>query len=193
MTQPVLGRTKLVDIINWISPSSSRENYNNKYGLQAVILRFDVHATICDFMRLACPQLYPQVYQSLLCIGDRQLASFISWLPSSIQVAPTHKLPYLTTSHRVSGLMLDNYTSIASLFTRMLDQYDRLRKLNALLEKYQKEKMFENGLEDVDDSRATVEELLKECEACENACYISYVGASYSRKALVQLVGHCRF
>ncbi|KAF8507816.1 hypothetical protein JB92DRAFT_2734255 [Gautieria morchelliformis] len=49
------------------------------------------------------------------CIRDRQLASFLSWLPGSIQVAPTHKSPYLTTSHRVSGLMLANHTSIASV------------------------------------------------------------------------------
>jgi hypothetical protein len=71
--------------------------------------------------------------------------------------------------------MLANHTSIASvrmrhagsslermcfsllalgqLFKRMLDQYDRLRKRNAFLEQYKKEKMFENGLEEFDDSR----------------------------------------
>jgi len=35
----------------------------------------------------------------------------------------------------------------------MLDQYDRLRKRNAFLEQYKKEKMFENGFEEFDDSR----------------------------------------
>lgn len=39
------------------------------------------------------------------------------------------------------------------LFKRMLDQYDRLRKRNAFLEQYKKEKMFENGFEEFDDSR----------------------------------------
>ena len=38
----------------------------------------------------------------------------------------------------------------------MLDQYDRLRKRNAFLEQYKKEKMFENGLEEFDDSRYVV-------------------------------------
>jgi len=114
------------------------------------------------------------VHQSLLRIRERQLASFIPWGPASIQVALTRKSPYVTTSHRVSGLMLANHTSIASLFKRMLDQYDRLRKRNAFLEQYKKEKMFENGLEEFDDSRETVEELLKEYKACESADYISY-------------------
>lgn len=75
----------------------------------------------------------------------------------------------------------------------MLDQYDRLRRRNAFLEQYKKEKIFENGYEEFDDSRhahlslasvisltqsicrAVVEELLKEYTACESADYISYV------------------
>ncbi|PVG01838.1 tubulin-domain-containing protein [Serendipita vermifera] len=115
------------------------------------------------------------VHQSLLRIRERQLANFIPWGPASIQVALTRKSPYIPASHRVSGLMLANHTSIASLFKRMLDQYDRLRKRNAFLEQYKKEKIFEGGYEEFDDSRAVVEELLKEYKACESADYISYV------------------
>ncbi|KAH0830286.1 Tubulin/FtsZ [Lanmaoa asiatica] len=114
------------------------------------------------------------VHQSLLRIRERQLANFIPWGPASIQVALTRRSPYVTTNHRVSGLMLANHTSIASLFKRMLDQFDRLRKRNAFLEQYKKEKMFENSLEEFDDARATAEELLKEYKACESADYISY-------------------
>ncbi|KAG2752231.1 gamma tubulin [Suillus brevipes Sb2] len=114
------------------------------------------------------------VHQSLLRIRERQLANFIPWGPASIQVALTRRSPYVTTNHRVSGLMLANHTSIASLFKRMLDQFDRLRKRNAFLEQYKKEKMFENGLEEFDDARATAEELLKEYKACESADYITY-------------------
>ena len=113
------------------------------------------------------------MHQSLLRIRERQLANFIPWGPASIQVALTRKSPYIATNHRVSGLMLANHTSIASvcsylfqsfancilmllvsqLFKRMLDQFDRLRKRNAFLEQYKKEKMFENGLEEFDDAR----------------------------------------
>lgn len=81
---------------------------------------------------------------------------------------------------------------ILQLFKRMIDQFDRLRKRNAFLEQYKKEKMFENGLEEFDDARyvfvlqvshslfafflsATAEELLKEYKACESPDYISYV------------------
>ena len=35
----------------------------------------------------------------------------------------------------------------------MLEQYDRLRKRNAFLEQYKKEKMFEENFEEFDDSR----------------------------------------
>ncbi|KAF9515563.1 hypothetical protein BS47DRAFT_1371971 [Hydnum rufescens UP504] len=115
------------------------------------------------------------VHQSLLRIRERQLATFIPWGPASIQVALTRKSPYVSANHRVSGLMLANHTSIASLFKRSIDQYDRLRKRNAFLDQYKKEKMFENGLEEFDESRATVEELLNEYKACESPDYISYV------------------
>lgn len=68
--------------------------------------------------------------------------------------------------------MLANHTSIASvrntihpwgcrlenvcraqLFKRMIDQFDRLRKRNAFIDQYKKEKIFENGLEEFDDAR----------------------------------------
>ena len=56
-----------------------------------------------------------QVHKSLLRIRERRLAQFIPWGPASIQVALTKKSPYIQTSHRVSGLMLANHTSIASV------------------------------------------------------------------------------
>lgn len=36
----------------------------------------------------------------------------------------------------------------------MLDQYDKLKKRNAFLDQYKKEKVFENGLEEFDDARS---------------------------------------
>ncbi|KAG8956632.1 gamma-tubulin [Tulasnella sp. 424] len=114
------------------------------------------------------------VHQSLLRIRERQMANFIPWGPASIQVAITRKSPYVTTSHRVSGLMLANHTSMASLCKRALDQYDRLRKRNAFLEQYKREKPFAGGFEEFDDSRAVVEELMREYMACESSDYISY-------------------
>ncbi|KAG9226030.1 hypothetical protein CCMSSC00406_0008692 [Pleurotus cornucopiae] len=132
------------------------------------------------------------VHQSLLRIRERQLANFIPWGPASIQVALTRRSPYVTTNHRVSGLMLANHTSIASLFKRMLDQFDRLRKRNAFMEQYKKEKMFENGLEEFDDARATCDELLKEYKACESPDYISYAKGTTALANLQQSTGFDR-
>jgi tubulin gamma len=55
------------------------------------------------------------VHKSLLRIRERRLAQFIPWGPASIQVALSRKSPYVQTPHRVSGLMLANHTSIASV------------------------------------------------------------------------------
>jgi tubulin gamma len=38
----------------------------------------------------------------------------------------------------------------------MLDQFDRLRRRNAFLEQYKRQRMFENGLEEFDDARQVV-------------------------------------
>ena len=56
-----------------------------------------------------------QVHKSLMRIRERKLAEFIPWGPASIQVALSKKSPYITTQHRVSGLMLANHTGISSV------------------------------------------------------------------------------
>ena len=53
---------------------------------------------------------------------------------------------------KLSGAEIADGRSL-QLFKRMLDQFDRLRKRNAFLEQYKKEKMFENSLEEFDDAR----------------------------------------
>lgn len=94
-------------------------------------------------------------------------------------MALTKQSPYVKTSHRVSGLMLANHTSIASvrpvwygccsrlkltlplpplsrvsqMFKRTVQQYDQFRKRNAFLDQYKKEPMFENGLDEFDSAR----------------------------------------
>ncbi|KAJ1341654.1 tubulin gamma chain [Batrachochytrium salamandrivorans] len=95
-----------------------------------------------------------EVHKSLLRIRERRLAQFIPWGPASIQVALARKSPYVQTPHRVSGLMLANHTSIASLFKRICDQYDRLRKRNAFVEMYKRELATDmDALEEFDSSR----------------------------------------
>ncbi|KAJ5490828.1 Tubulin gamma chain [Penicillium diatomitis] len=112
------------------------------------------------------------VHKSLLRIRERRLASFIPWGPASIQVALTKKSPYLQHSHRVSGLMLANHTSVATLFKRIIQQYDRLRKRNAFLEPYRKEAPFAEGFGEFDEARAVVMDLVAEYEAAEREDYL---------------------
>jgi tubulin gamma len=112
-----------------------------------------------------------EVHKSLLRIRERKLANFIPWGPASIQVALTKKSPYVKTPHKVSGLMLANHTSIVSLFKRTCDQYDRLKKRNAFLDQYKKMDMFKDNLDEFDDSRQVVQDLIEEYQACEKEDY----------------------
>ena len=46
-------------------------------------------------------------------------------------MALSKKSPYVASSHRVSGLMLANHTSIRHLLNKCIDQYDKLMKRKA--------------------------------------------------------------
>ena len=93
------------------------------------------------------------IYKSLLRIKERELASFIPWAPASIHVATAKQSPFIHTDHRVSGCMIANHTSMASVLRRTTDQYDKLRKRNAFLDQYRREALFSQDFEEFDDSR----------------------------------------
>ncbi|MCJ1349263.1 gamma-tubulin [Peltigera leucophlebia] len=113
-----------------------------------------------------------EVNKSLLRMREREIAKFIPWGPASIQVAISKKSPYISHSHRVSGLMLANHTSVATLFKRIVLQYDKMRKRNAYLEGYKKEAMFADGLGEFDEARAVVMDLIADYEEAEMETYI---------------------
>jgi len=115
-----------------------------------------------------------QVHKSLQRIRERKLANFIPWGPASIQVALSRKSPYVSTSHRVSGLMLANHTSISSLFERALRDYDKLRKREAFIDQFKKEDMFSDNLDEFDDSREVVQQLVDEYHAARKENYLSW-------------------
>lgn len=115
-----------------------------------------------------------QVHKSLQRIRERQLCSFIPWGPASIQVALSRKSPYVHSPHRVSGLMLANHTSIRDLFSRILKQYDQLRKRDAFLDNYRKVDMFADDLTEFDESREIVQSLIEEYRASESPDYINW-------------------
>lgn len=115
-----------------------------------------------------------QVHKSLQRIRERKLASFIPWGPASIQVALSRKSPYVSTSHRVSGLMLANHTSISCLFERALRDYDKLRRREAFIDQFRKEAMFADDLTEMDDSREVVQNLVDEYHAARKEDYLSW-------------------
>jgi tubulin gamma len=115
-----------------------------------------------------------QIHKSLQRIRERKLANFINWGPASIQVALSKKSPYVETANKVSGLMLANHTSIYTLFERVIKQYDKLRKRNAFLDNYKKEAIFRDNLDEFDDSKEIVEQLIEEYKAAEKPDYIDW-------------------
>lgn len=119
-----------------------------------------------------------QVHKSLQKIRERRKTRFIPWGPASIQVALSRKSPYVDTTHKVSGLMLANHTSIASLFDVSLRQYDRLRSVNAFLEPYKSQAMFAEDLSEFDSSREVVQQLVDEYRASERPDYLTWSGSS---------------
>lgn len=115
-----------------------------------------------------------QVHKSLQRIRERKLAQFIPWGPASIQVALSRSSPYVQSSHRVSGLMLANHTSICSLFERVLSQYDKLKKRGAFLDQFRREDIFKDDLSELDDSREVVDCLVQEYEAATQPNYLQW-------------------
>lgn len=114
-----------------------------------------------------------EVHKSLLRIRERELATFIPWGPASIQVSLTKKSPFSQNTHRVSGLMLANHTGMGALLKRTVVQFDKLKRMNAFLDGYKREAMFEEGLEEFDDARETVVDLMNEYKAAEFEDYIT--------------------
>jgi len=117
-----------------------------------------------------------QVHKSLQRIRERKMAKFIPWGPASIQVALSKKSPYVKTAHRVSGLMMANHTSIHTLFQKSVKQFDQLRKRNAFLDVYKKEKIFSDGFQEFDSSKEVVVSLIDEYKASEKKNYLSWTG-----------------
>ena len=106
---------------------------------------------------------------SLVRIRERRLATFVPWAPASLQVSVVRSSPYVP-SH-VTGCMLANSTSIGALLLRTCDQFDRLRKRNAFTDIYRREEMFNDGLEEFDESRKVVGELISEYSKMETPDY----------------------
>lgn len=114
-----------------------------------------------------------QVHKSLQRIRERKLAQFVPWGPAGIQVALSKRSPYVPATHRVSGLMLANHTSISALFERTKISFNQLRKKKAFMDKFAKEENFEM-FEEFDSAHDVVKEVIEEYHAATKASYVNY-------------------
>ena len=70
--------------------------------------------------------------------------------------------------------MLANHTSISTLFQRCLRDYDKMRKREAYIEQFRKEEMFADNLDEMDDSREVVQNLVDEYTAATKPDYLTW-------------------
>jgi tubulin gamma len=117
-----------------------------------------------------------QIHKALQRIREKRHMEipFIPWGPASIQVALARKSPYLPNRHKVTGFMLANHTSMAELFERLLKQYDKIKSRNAFLDQYRREPVFQDSLDEFDESREVVQNLVEEYRACERPDYVNF-------------------
>ncbi|KAF8492661.1 hypothetical protein JB92DRAFT_3236785 [Gautieria morchelliformis] len=87
----------------------------------------------------------------------------------------------------MSRLGLANHTSIASLFTRMLDLYDRLQKLNAFLERA----VLQIEVKSSESSRAERLSIHKMCVLLSDN-YASQISNNFEKDRCGTRGGRCR-
>lgn len=71
------------------------------------------------------------------------------------------------------------------LFKGVLRQYDKLRKREAFLDQFRKEEVFSKDLNELDDSRDVVQDLVDEYEAATKADYLSWGLNKLVRKQVI--------
>ena len=115
-----------------------------------------------------------QIHQALQKIREKKLANFIPWGPGSIQVALSKKSPYIETAYKVSGLMLANHTSINLLMQQIVESFNTLYKKKAYLDRFRKEDMFKDSLDQFEDSLEVTQKVINEYKACEQKNYLEW-------------------
>ena len=64
--------------------------------------------------------------------------------------------------------------NLFQLFKNVLKQYDKLRKREAFLDQFRKEEIFSENLNELDDSRNVVQDLVEEYEAATKSDYLQW-------------------
>jgi len=88
-------------------------------------------------------------YEHHRTLPSHSQTSFASYTVPKMR-SPTKAVKLI--QHSLNNCRIQS-TSGTGFVQRMLDQFDRLRRRNAFLEQYKRQRMFENGLEEFDDAR----------------------------------------
>lgn len=90
-----------------------RRLLQNKNLMVSVNTRKGRYISVLDIIQGAVDPM--EVHKSLQRIREQNTHNFIPWGPASIQVALSRTSPYLATTHKVSGLMMANHTSMGTV------------------------------------------------------------------------------
>jgi tubulin gamma len=110
-----------------------------------------------------------ELHKGLARIKDRRMVNFVPWCPVAYQTAISKAA---LASNQIQGLCLTNSTSVAAVFKRNVDQYDRLRKRNAFLDQYRKFDIFSSNFDAFDHARSVVGSLIAEYEKAESIAFL---------------------
>ncbi|PAV89086.1 hypothetical protein WR25_08941 [Diploscapter pachys] len=92
-------------------------------------------------------------------------------IPSSPYIKPQYKAGFLNEFLIVSGLILNNSTSIAPLFEMLMGKFDKLRSKKAFLDRFEKEASFDLAM--MDEAKMAVEDLVEHYKSIKKMDYIT--------------------
>ena len=70
--------------------------------------------------------------------------------------------------------ILETSLYLLQLFSRTLQQYDKLRKREAFMDQFKKENIFKDNLDEFDESRESLQQLVDEYTAATKPDYLSW-------------------
>ncbi|KAG2731657.1 hypothetical protein G9P44_005244 [Scheffersomyces stipitis] len=112
-------------------------------------------------------------------IKAQSRVDFVPWAPTSIQLVHGKKSPFLQAKENgqknISGVQVSNNTSIVSVFTKILKQYDLLAKREAYVNSYTGSKdrsEIAKVMEMFNECRESVASVIEEYRACQNVNYL---------------------
>lgn len=166
----LIQKTSVLDVMRrLLQPKNIMVSCGTKKG---------VYISILDIIRATRNEVDPtDIHKSLQRIREKKIVNFIPWGPASIQVALSKQSPYIDAKkipYRVSGCMMANHSNIGNLFQRILKTYDILRKRNAFLNMYQQTPMFADNMDEFEDARETILNLIEEYKAIQTPEYINW-------------------